>query len=154
MKFMILKVLLLILILLLFSFVSYVRNRVFVKKVKFLEELLDSRLHCTFSFVRPTVEICGKYKSRIVEFRSYMDHIGRSSKFILISSKLPKQKKLIVNYPRVAENVYQQGDTLVYCVRDIFTFKIATLGKSGVMAILDELVKTAEKAERGGAAKN
>jgi hypothetical protein len=147
MKLMFLKIIAVVAILLLRSFVIHVFNRMYLKKIKVLEELLDSRLHCTFGILRPTVDICGKYKDRIVSFTSYTDHIGRCSIFILTSAKLPKQKKLMINYPKVSQNVHQKGDTLQYWVFDLFTSKIATLGKAGVGAILDELVATAEKSE-------
>jgi hypothetical protein len=144
------KVLLIILIVLLYNFVRYIQNRAYVKKVKFLEELLDSRLYCTFDFLQPTAEIRGKYKGRTIEFISHPHYLARSSKFILRSSKLAKQNKLMVSYPKLTENVCQKGDSLVYCVLDyFFTSKIATLGKSGVTAILDELLCIAEKAECG-----
>jgi len=143
------KILLIILIVLLYNFIRYVQNRVYVKKVKFLEELLDSRLYCTYNFLRPTVEMSGKYKGRTIQFISHTHYFARSNKFILTSSKLPKQKKLMVSYPELTENVCQVGDTLVYCVLDNFISTIAKLGKSGVAAILDELLCLAEKAERG-----
>jgi len=134
------KVLLIILIVLLYNFVRYIQNRAYVKKIKFLEELLDSRLYCAFDFLQPTVQIRGKYKGRTIEFISHPHYLARSIKFILRSSKLTKQKKLMVSYPKLTENVCQKGDTLVYCVLDYFTSKVATLGQSGVTAILDELL--------------
>lgn len=141
------KVLLIILIVLLYNVVRYIQNRAYVKKVKFLEELLDSRLYCTFDFLQPTVEIRGKYKGRTIKFISHPHYLARSSKFILRSSKLTKQKKLMVSYPKLTQNICQKGDTLVYSIFDYFTSKIASLGKFGVTEILDELLFITEKSE-------
>ena len=66
-----------------------------------------------------------------------------------MSSKLPKQKKLIVNYPYITQNVRQRGNKLVYNVYYAWRMsKFLKLGKAGVVAILDELVDAADKAER------
>jgi hypothetical protein len=139
----------LLIIIILDYIVMHLRNLVYVRKVKILEELLDSKLHCHFSVFFPTVKIKGKYKDKIIEFRSYTHRIlYRVNTFVLWSSKLPKLKKFMIHYPLVTYNIRQYKDSLRYrAVRDFFTWRISKMGKAGICAILDELVEAADRIE-------
>ena len=142
------KFVFLILILLLYNILQYLRNLVFAQKIKVFEKLLDSRLRCTFGFIISNVKICGEYKNRRVEFISRPRWIFRHSVFTLTTYKLPKQKKLMVNYPKFTQNVYLRGNKLIYHVSDFWNVKFCDLGKARFVAILDELLYAAEIAER------
>lgn len=133
--------------------ISHSRNRAFVKRIKVLEELMDSKLVCTFSIYSPTTEICGKYKGRCIKFKSYFAGsipLYRLSEFTLSSSKLPKRKRLMFDHHLVSENIRHEEDTLVYfnCA-DVVSYR-TVLGKARATQILDELVDAAEKCESTG----
>jgi hypothetical protein len=126
----------------------HVRNLVYVRKIQILEELLNSKLRCTFRSVRPIVKMSGTYNGRKFIFWSCPWLIWRASAFYLKSSKLPKQKILMFTYPQVAPGISQEGDMLVSrVVDDVFIPRLASIGESGISSILDSLVKTAEKLE-------
>lgn len=137
--------------LLVFPVLKHIRNRAFVGRIKVLEELLGSRLHCSFNLIdQPTVEICGKYKDRPVKFISYIcgrPGFTRIAEFMLTSSKLPRKKKLLLQRLMVSEDIHQVEDTLVYSNCDDFVSHRNVLEKARAIQILDELVNTAEKCE-------
>jgi hypothetical protein len=134
-----------------FPLVKHIRNRAFAKRIKVLEELMDSKLVCVFRIIDdPTVEICGTYKGRVIKFSSYIAGripLIRIGEFILTSSKLPKQMKRMLVYPGVSENVDQVGDKLVYNNCADFVSHRNVLEKPRAIQILDELVEAAEKCE-------
>jgi hypothetical protein len=138
--------LLIIILFILSSVISrYVRNCILARKIKVLEELLDSKAHCTWYFILSRLKISGKYKGRRIEFVSFPRNICRYSFFYLESSKLPKQKRFIVWHPKIAGNVRQYGSKLGYYFIDvIWSFKLYKLDKDGFIAILDELLRAAE----------
>jgi len=126
----------------------HVRNIVYVRKIQILEELLNSKLRCTFRFIWPILKISGSYKGRKLIFWSCPLLIFRLSLFYLKSSKLPKQKKLMFTYPQVAPGITREGNMLITRVfDDVFTHRLASLGKSGITSILDSLIMTAEQLE-------
>ena len=133
----------------LFSYncIMHLCNLVYVRKIQILEELLHSKLRCTFECVRPIVKISGNYKGRKLIYWSRPWLILRLSSFCLKSSKLSKQKKLMFTYPQVAPGITREGDMLVIRVVDGFTCRLASIGKSGISSILDSLVRTAEQLE-------
>ena len=100
----------------LFSYncIMHLCNLVYVRKIQILEELLHSKLRCTFECVRPIVKISGNYKGRKLIYWSCPWLIFRLSSFRLKSSKLPKQKILLFTYPQVAPGITREGDILVY----------------------------------------
>lgn len=131
-----------------YNCIMHIWNLVYVRKIQILEELLHSKLRCTFYFLRPIVKISGNYNGRKLIFWSCPWVICRASSFCLKSSKLPKQKKLMFTYPQVAPGISQEGDMLVSRVADnIFTSRLAAIGKSWISSILDSLVRTAEQLE-------
>lgn len=137
--------------LLLFPLAKHVRNRVFVRRIKVLEELMNSKLHCVFSFIgQPSVEICGQYKGRLVKFSSYVcGRVGlaRVAQFTLTSSKLAKQSNVILDYVLVSENVRRVGDMLVYSNCGDFVSQRSGLGRARATQILEELIDAAERCE-------
>lgn len=137
-----------------FPFVKHIRNRAFVRRIKVLEELLDSKLACVFSIINdPSVEICGKYEGRVIKFESYIAGrlpLIRIGEFTLTCSQLPKQKKGMLTYPLVSENVDQVGDKLIYNKCADFVSQRIVLSKARATQILDELVDAAYKCEHTG----
>lgn len=134
-----------------FPLLKHIRNRAFVKRIKVLEELLGSRLHCSFNLIdQPTVEICGKYKDRTIRFISYISGrpgFTRIAEFMLTSSKLPRKKKLLLQRLMVLENVQQEEDKLVYSNCDDFVSHRNVLEKARAIQILEDLVNTADRCE-------
>jgi len=134
-----------------FPLVKHVRNLAFARRIKVLEELMDSKLVCVFSIIDdPNVEICGKYKGKVIKFSSYIAGripLIRIGEFKLTSSKLPKQMKRMLVYPGISENVDQVGDKLVYNNCADFVSHHTVLEKARAIQILDELVDAAEKCE-------
>lgn len=141
------KFIFLIVIVILHSCIMYVRNLVYMRKIQILEELLSSKLRCTFRFVWPIVIMSGSYNGRKFIFWNCPWLIWRACAFYLKSSKLSKQKKLMFTYPQVAPGITREGDMLVIRVVDGFTCRLASIGKSGISSILDSLVRTAEQPE-------
>jgi len=109
---------------------------------------MDSKLVCVFRVIGdPTVEICGKYKGRVIKFSSYIAGripLIRIGEFTLNSSKLPKQKRRMLVYPGVSENVDRVGDKFVYNHCADFVSRRTVLEKTRAIQILDELVEAAE----------
>jgi hypothetical protein len=140
------KFLYFITLLLLYLVVQYIRNLFLIRRIKDLEELLDSKLHCIFF---TDVKICGKYKNKKIEFHSFTRLVFRCSTFYITSDKLPKQKKFNMSYPRYGprQNVLLRGNKFVYAIDGFGNYKFSKLGKAGFAAILDEFLDVVEKVE-------
>ncbi len=125
----------------------YVKGRSFMRRITVLEQLLDSKLRCTFSIFLSGVKICGTYRGSSITFSSFMYHYARYSDFKLKPVKVPSQKMLLIRYPKLSENVQQRGKWLVYSIRGDFLSESKILSKAEAIRILDELVDTAERCE-------
>ncbi len=117
----------------------------FLRRTRVLEELLGAKLYWHFSWLIPDIRICGTYRGR--EIRVVGLPICYKSWFILESCLLHTQRHFMSQYPRITENVYQRGNTLVCVLRWLTLGCSHECDRSTVTSLLDELIVAATIAE-------
>ncbi len=102
--------------LLLNASVEYARNRVFARRIRFLEDLLHAPVDCTFNGLYSFVRTSGTYQGQTIEYssRPFGPLFHRSHSFRLRLSHPAPQEKLMVSYPLVADEIRHVGRILSY----------------------------------------
>jgi hypothetical protein len=100
------------------DFFLYLLNKNQLLKIQkfasFIAETINGRIKWPTWFRRKPISVIGEYKGYVIEV--YPERY--STQILIFSDKLPKQKKFMISYPKVASSIHQIGNYLTMTVYD------------------------------------